>query len=138
MKFITRDTDYAIRALSCIAASGKKTVSVKELAEELEIPRPFLRKIFQRLNKKGILKSFKGKGGGFSLAKSPDDISAFEVLETFQGAMHLNDHIFKGKVCPHIETCLFKAKLDVIEQYMTREFKMITISSLIKEGLRRH
>ena len=37
MKVITKDTDYAINALTCITASGGKTVSVKELAEELGI-----------------------------------------------------------------------------------------------------
>ncbi|MDD4956402.1 MAG: Rrf2 family transcriptional regulator [Candidatus Omnitrophica bacterium] len=130
---MTRDTDYAVRALVCIAGSGKKIVSVKELAEELEIPRPFLRKIFQRLNKKGVLKSCKGKGGGFSLVLSPDDINIFDILETFQGTMHLNDHMFKGKVCPHIAECVFKDKLDAIESYLTGEFKAISITSLLKK-----
>ena len=56
MKLITRDTDYAIRALCFIARFKKKIVSVSELVKVLKIPRPFLRKILQTLNKKRILK----------------------------------------------------------------------------------
>ena len=51
MKLITRDTDYAIRALCCIAGSGKKELSVRDLTDRLAMQRPFLRKILQKLNK---------------------------------------------------------------------------------------
>ena len=57
MKLITRDTDYAIRALSCIAADKEKVYTVTELTKSLDVPRPFLRKILQILNHKGLLKS---------------------------------------------------------------------------------
>ena len=58
MKLITRNTDYAIRALCFIARKKKQVVSVKELVSKLRIPKPFLRKISQRLNKERILVSY--------------------------------------------------------------------------------
>jgi len=45
MKLITREIDYAIRALIYLADNGEKTIPVTELVEELGITRPFLRKI---------------------------------------------------------------------------------------------
>ena len=56
MKLITRDTDYAVRALVFIAKQKEEIVSVRDLVEKLKIPKPFLRKILQLLNKKGLLK----------------------------------------------------------------------------------
>ncbi|MCX5702041.1 MAG: hypothetical protein NTW64_03570 [Candidatus Omnitrophica bacterium] len=44
MKLITRDTDYAIRALCYIAKNKNEIISVRELVTKLKIPRPFLRK----------------------------------------------------------------------------------------------
>ena len=41
MKLITRDTDYAVRAIAFIAESEKEMVSTDELVKELKIPRPF-------------------------------------------------------------------------------------------------
>ena len=84
LKLITRDTDYAIKALKCIAAKRSETMSVSGLSKRLEMPRSFLRKILQLLNKKGVLKSSKGKGGGFSLNMPADAISVFSLVEIFQ------------------------------------------------------
>ena len=71
MKLITRDTDYAIRAITYMAKHKESRVSVKELVKNLKVPRPFLRKILQVLDKKGLLRSYKGKGGGFLLNTRP-------------------------------------------------------------------
>jgi len=133
MKIITRDTDYAIRALACVAVAGKM-VTVKELSGKFKIPGPFLRKIFQVLNKEGILKSFKGKSGGFSLAEEPDKITIFRLIEIFQGPFCLSEHLFKGKTCPLIKTCFLKRKLDDMEKDVVKELKNITIGELVRKG----
>lgn len=133
MKLITRDTDYAIRAVCCIAVTQKVSKSVSVLADELDIPRPFLRKILQMLNKKGILTSTKGKGGGFVLEKDPDKITVFNLVEIFQGPFLINEHIFKGKMCPFIKKCLLKKKIDKIENNVEKDLNGITIKSLLQE-----
>ena len=133
MKLITRDTDYAIRALTCIAGAKGASSSVSRLAKELDMPRPFLRKILQRLNKEGLVKSTKGKGGGFSIVVSPAKISVFDLVEIFQGPFQLNEHVLKGKSCPRVRTCYLKKRLDMLEKDVMRELRSITIASLVKE-----
>ena len=64
MKLITKDTDYALKALCYIAKSSKEIISVKELVKCLDVPNPFLRKVLQVLNRHKLLRSYKGKGGG--------------------------------------------------------------------------
>ena len=59
MKLITRNTDYAIRALCYIAEQKQEVISADRLVKSLEIPRPFLRKILQTLTKAGLLNSSK-------------------------------------------------------------------------------
>ena len=132
MKLITRDTDYAIRALCCIAEKKNAIVTVDELVKDLKIPRPFLRKLLQILNKKNIVHSYKGKGGGFTLSILPSKLSLFDIIVAFQGSIQLNDHTFKKRSCPHIKNCKTKKKLDRIEKIMITELKAITINSIIK------
>lgn len=132
MKLITRDTSYAIRALCSFARHQKKLISVKDLFRESRIPRPFLRKILQRLNKKGLLKSYKGKGGGFVLACALDKISLCDVIEIFQGPITLTEHTFKKQTCPNIKSCNLKKKIDKIETLVIDELNCITIASLLK------
>ncbi len=132
MKLLTRDTDYALRSLSFIAKHKEKIVSVPELVKELKIPRPFLRKILQVLNKKGILKSHKGKGGGFLLARPANKIFLADLIEVFQGPLRLNECFFKKMNCPNIYTCALKKKIDAIKGYIVKKMKSITIASLLK------
>ncbi|MDP3730054.1 MAG: Rrf2 family transcriptional regulator [Candidatus Omnitrophota bacterium] len=132
MKLISRNTDYAIRALCYMAAREKDTLSVTELVEALRIPRPFLRKILQALNKKGILKSRKGMDGGFSLARKSDKIYLVDLIEAFQGPLKLNECLFKKKVCPDRNSCWLKSKIDSIERYVVSELKPVSIKTILK------
>ena len=135
MKLITRDTDYAIRALCYIGKNKGKVISVAELVSKLKIPRPFLRKLLQILNKKGIFKSYKGQGGGFKLAHSSNKILLVDLIKAFQGDFTLNECIFKRLKCPHTKTCGLKKKIDSLELHVVKELRTITLSSLLKEGV---
>ena len=132
MKLITRDTDYALRAICFIVKSKKKIVPVSELVKELRIPRPFLRKILQILNKNRILISYKGQGGGFLLKSSPNEIFLTDLIEIFQGPFKLNECLFKKKICPYIKRCMLSKKIDSIEKYVIAELRSITIGDLLK------
>ena len=132
MKLITRNTDYAVRALCFIAKKKEEIVTVSMLTKKLKIPKAFLRKILQILNKNKILRSLKGQGGGFILAVSPDKIFLVDLIEIFQGALKINECIFKKRICPNVKTCLLKKKLDHIERYVVSELESITIASLIR------
>jgi len=132
VKLITRNTDYAVRALCCIAEKKEEVISTDRFVKSLEMPRPFLRKILQTLTKEGLLNSSKGKDGGFSLAVSPEKITLIEVMKIFQGSIRLSEHKFKKSDCPHIKDCLLKKKIDEIEKEVIAKLKAITISSILK------
>ncbi len=132
MKLITRDTDYALRALSFIAEQDEKIVTVSELVKELKIPRPFLRKILQLLNKKGVLKSHRGIGGGFLLTKPADKIFLVDLMEIFQGPLSLNECLFKKIVCPNMNKCALRKRVDKIEEQVALELETVSIASLMK------
>lgn len=132
MKLISRNTDYAVRAVCYMARKNKDTVSAYELVKTLKIPRPFLRKILQALHKKGLLESYKGVGGGFRLARKPGKIYLVDLIEVFQGPIKLNECLFKKEICPNQRSCFLKRKIDAIEDYVILELKKITVESVIK------
>lgn len=129
MKLITRNTDYVVRALVYMA--GKKgIVTISELVKELNLPRPFMRKLMQELNKKGFVKSYKGINGGFRLARAAGNMFFVDVIEAFQGPFKLNECFFKKRACPNRNTCPLKKRIDSIERHVENELKSITIGSL--------
>jgi Rrf2 family protein len=131
MKLLTRNTDYGIRALCFIAKEKNRIVDVPELVKALNTPRPFLRKILQRLTKKGFVKSYKGVGGGFSLAIPASKLYIVEVAKVFQGPIKLNECFLKKELCPNRKVCPLKKKIDRIEKYVASELGKITIAELI-------
>jgi len=133
MKLITRDTDYALRAICYIAESKKRLSSVSSLVKDLGVPGPFLRKLLQVLRNKGILRSYKGKGGGFSLAKNPRKILIWDIMLIFQGEFCLNECFLKRRRCPNIKDCLLRKKITKIEASVARELKDINIGCLINK-----
>lgn len=134
MKLITRDTDYAIRALCFIAQRKNDKVSARELVKDLRVPKAFLRKILQILNKKGVLKSYKGQGGGFKLALPATRIFLLNLMKIFQGPLELNQCTFKRVVCRDVKLCLVKKKIDNIQRLVTQELNNISIAALVEKG----
>ncbi|MDD5246939.1 MAG: Rrf2 family transcriptional regulator [Candidatus Omnitrophica bacterium] len=133
MKLITRNTDYALRAICFVVNQEGRVVTAGELVKKLRIPRPFLRKILQSLNREGILVSTKGSGGGFYLAKPAKEIDLLELIGIFQGHLTLNECLFKKLACPNVKTCKLKKRIDKIETMVLRELAKINVASLLSE-----
>ena len=131
MKLITRNTDYAMRALCYIAKQGRGSVSATEMVAALKIPRPFLRKILQTLSSEGLLRSVKGQGGGFSLALPAEKVLLTDLIKIFQNTIQLNECVFKKRLCPNRSTCVLKKEIDSIEQDVLKRLHGISIASLI-------
>jgi Rrf2 family protein len=77
---ITLKTEYALRALQEVITAGDgKPVTRKQIAESQGISEHFLEKIFIGLQKKQIIKSVRGPGGGFLLNRRPEEISLWDI-----------------------------------------------------------
>jgi len=131
MKLITRNTDYAVRAI-CYIAKHDKVVAAPELVRALGVPQPFMRKILQQLNKEKILVSYKGKAGGFKLRLSPEKIFIVQIMRIFQGKVGLNGCFLKKNICPNKGRCILRKKIHVIENNVLSQLRQINIASLIK------
>lgn len=133
MKLINKNTDYAVRALLYIGRSGQKIVSTTQLEQELKLPRPFLRKILQSLQKANILRSVKGNKGGFMLKRSLDKVFLTDVIKVFQGDISLTDCIIKKRICPDVKTCLIRKKVKSLEKFIVNDLEKTTIASLSRD-----
>lgn len=132
MDIITRNTDYAIRALIYLAQNKDTIVSTSQLQQEMKLPRPFMRKLCQTLQKTGYIDSIKGNRGGFRLAVSARAITLTDLIRVFQGDVALTHCLFKKRVCPNTKTCPLRKKLKSIEAHMLRELQSVTIASLMQ------
>ena len=83
--------EYAIRAMTYVAGFEPGTrLLARDISAHEKIPGPFLGKIFQTLVRAGLLKSSKGPGGGFALAKDPETISLYDIYRAIDGTTYLD------------------------------------------------
>jgi Rrf2 family protein len=103
---ITRQADYATRAILYLARAGKdQRVATSQVAKEQHIPPSFLAKIISQLSVAGLLHTSRGAHGGISLARDPEQISLLEVIEAIDGPIQLNICVEQQGVCMFEEAC---------------------------------
>ncbi|MBF0253494.1 MAG: Rrf2 family transcriptional regulator [Candidatus Omnitrophica bacterium] len=133
MKLITKNTDYAIRAIIQVAMNDKEYISAAEISRNEKIPYQYLRKIIAELIKEKIFSSKEGTTGGVKLIKDKKKIMLVDLMNIFQGDVQLSECIFRNKFCHKRATCVLRKNIERIEKNVIKEFSGITIASLIKE-----
>jgi Rrf2 family protein len=71
------------------ARRGAAPVSVRDIAQDLKIPRPFLEQIFSELKRSNLLVSTRGNQGGFLLSRAPKEINLAEIIRQIDGPLAL-------------------------------------------------
>jgi len=132
MKLITKDIHYAIKALLYIARDPSRVVSVNELVKKLEMRKAFLRRILQVLSRQGILRSSKGRGGGFMLHINPDKIRLIDIVDIFRDDMDIFSCLFEKDVCFQPTKCLLMKEIKKAEERLNNALKRLTIAKLFK------
>jgi Rrf2 family iron-sulfur cluster assembly transcriptional regulator len=80
--------DYACRALLSLALHGlERPTSVKEIAERTALPQPYLEQILLAAKGAGLVRSKRGVGGGYVLARPPNEITLAEILAAVDGPL---------------------------------------------------
>ena len=98
MLAITSKSPYAVRALAELARSGGAgPVPIGEIARRRDIPVQFLEGLFATLRRAGILTSQRGVKGGYSFARSPEELTVLEVVEALEGSLN-GDAATQGEI----------------------------------------
>ena len=132
MKLLTKDTDYAARALCVMALKPGEFVSARDISKTQNVPYQFLRRILQKLIQADLVESKEGAGGGVKMIKAPDKVGMMDLIRIFQGEMDLNECIFRDKLCMNAGTCILRCEVGRIKETVSKEFKKVTIKKLLK------
>ncbi|MDP2909523.1 MAG: Rrf2 family transcriptional regulator [bacterium] len=126
---ISKKAQYGLRAMVHMAKKYKdnKVVSLKEMAEEENLPLDFLEKIVLDLQKAGLLKAKKGAFGGYFLAKKPKNISAGEIVEILEDIEPV-----ECRGCQMARICSTKSVWDDVRDSVNDALYSKTLLDLIK------
>mgnify|MGYP001036094969 CR=1 FL=1 len=120
------ETDYAIRIVHYLAEVGERRDAGK-IAEKTGVTLRFSLKILRKLVAAGIIRSYKGAGGGYELARPGREITLGEVIEVMSGSLIFSHCQSEGHACSHPQgVCYFKDVFDDVSDYMRKKFDKAT------------
>jgi len=131
---LTKKADYGLIAPKHLAVnSGGVSSSAKAIAECYGIPQPLLAKILQKLTKIGLLQSLPGTNGGYRLARTPQSITALEVIRAIDGPIILTACFTEHGACEQSEKCTVRAPLRKVHEGILNLLNTITISDMSRD-----
>jgi FeS assembly SUF system regulator len=89
---ISKLTDYGTLVLVHLTSDGpKKLMPATDVAAGTRLALPTVQKILKALTRGGLVESARGAGGGYRLARAPEDISAAEILDVLEGPIAITE-----------------------------------------------
>lgn len=88
---ITREADYGILLMTCLAQADGQPRSATALSQQRRLPLPMVSKILKTLARAGLLTSQRGAQGGYSLARPPTEISAADIIGALEGPLAITE-----------------------------------------------
>ena len=133
MKVSTRG-DYASRALLSLALHADESgpTSVRDIAERTGLPQPYLEQILLALKGAGIVRSKRGVGGGYVLAREPGQITLGEIVSAVDGPITVGDfgEPHQDGACDHEGQCVLLAVWGGISRAMRGHLDSFTLADI--------
>ncbi len=82
---MTKLTDYGTMVLSFLGENPTDTQSAADVARHTHLALPTVSKLLKQMTRAGLVTSTRGSKGGYQLARSPDEISAADVIDALEG-----------------------------------------------------
>lgn len=131
---ISQTAEYALRAMVFLAEYGDRSHTIQQIASATEVPAGYLSKVMQSLARAGLVRSQRGKHGGFALAAAPEELTVYQVVQAV-------DPIPRITRCPlrnpaHEEgLCALHRRIDDATALIVQCFRDSTLADLLAKPI---
>ncbi len=125
-------TDYGTVVLAKMAGAPDKRFTAHELADLTGLAAPTVSKLLKALNRAGILDSQRGAHGGYSLARSPERISAVDIIDAIEGPVALTECSTGHSNCTIQADCSVGSNWQQINTGIRRALENVSLAELTR------
>jgi Rrf2 family protein len=119
--------EYAVRGILVLTEEyGQGPVTLETVCARRKLPKQYLTKLFSHLSKAGLIHPVRGKGGGYSLGRSPDQINLLQVIEAVEGPIILNLCQHSPSKCMH-DLCKIRPMWTDLQKTVREKLSGITL-----------
>ena len=127
--------DYATRALLSLSLhlDDPRPTSVRDIAERTGLPQPYLEQILLALKGAGLVRSKRGVGGGYVLARAPEDITLGQIVSAVDGPIVAGDfgEPHQNGACDHEGQCILLAVWAEVGHHMRTHLDSFTLADMV-------
>lgn len=126
---LTTKSEYGLRIASYLRDKyNQGPISISEISDKLGISKLYIEQLLRKLKKAGIVKSFRGKDGGYTLAKEPSNIIVGDLIRVLEGNINLT---YKCQIenC-QVENCVSKGVFSQIDTAVSNVIDKITLDQI--------
>jgi Rrf2 family protein len=137
---LSKRAKYGIRALVHLAQlQGEGPIQIRDISEQLGIPRKFLEAILLDLRNEGILQSRKGKEGGYLMERSPDTITLGRVIRLIDGPLAAVPCVSQTAYarcddCPDEKQCVIRWIMKDVRDSTAKILDQTTLDQLVAKA----
>jgi Rrf2 family transcriptional regulator, nitric oxide-sensitive transcriptional repressor len=127
---ISQTAEYALRAIVFLAEPHGAAQTNQQIAAATKVPAGYLSKVLQGLSRAGLVVSQRGLGGGFALARAPEEMTILEIVEAVDPLPRIRSCPLKIK--EHETTlCALHRRLDEATAQVEKTFRDTTVADLL-------
>jgi Rrf2 family protein len=131
---LTKTSKQIINALTELAKLKEdEWLGVGAIAKQIKAPQNYLGKLLQNFAGMGLVVSQKGLGGGFRLARSPENITLFDVVEPIENVKEWSGCALGMKKCLDSNPCAVHHKWKIVKEHYMTFLKTTTIANLLEK-----
>ena len=134
-----RAGDYASRALLSLALhdDAQLPTSVRDIAERTGLPQPYLEQILLALKGAGLVRSKRGVGGGYVLARPPEEITLAQIVEALEGPIGMTECSVAVGQCDRESQCGVRSNWQRVNSVVDHALRAVSLSDMLKPPSRR-
>jgi Rrf2 family transcriptional regulator, nitric oxide-sensitive transcriptional repressor len=129
----SQTVEYALRSMSYLSAKSPDSSDTGQIAEATGVPSAYLAKVLQSLRKAGIVQSRRGRGGGITLARPPEDLTILEIVNAVDPLQRITKCPI-GLATHGVKLCPMHSRLDEALAMTEEIFRETTLAELLAEG----
>jgi len=133
---LTRSATHAIRAMVALAGlSPGEYGRTSHIAELAGVPRNYLGKLLFLMGRRGLVESQRGLGGGYRLARSAEEISLHDVIDSVEDIARWNECAFGEKTCSEEHPCALHGRWGRVRDAYFSLLKNTSVAELLASRL---
>ncbi len=133
---ISISTEYAIHSiLYMVVHQDHPIILVSDIAHALKIPESYLAKVFRNLAKTGLIRSFRGAKGGYSIGRSPEKITLKDVVKAVEGDTPIYQCLAERRGCHGQDVCKVIEAFETAEEHFYDQLEKVNFKDLKEHAL---